>query len=78
MQHSRILTLVCHTHVDSTKGYYFHIIINNNIHIYESRNQKTIRTKTNNDARQRIKDRINEKMEIKIKHFKNKNKTRNE
>ena len=31
-----------------------------------------------NDARQRIKDRINEKMEIQIKHFKNKNKTRNE
>ena len=31
-----------------------------------------------NDARQRLKDRINEKMEIQIKHFKNKNKTRNE
>ena len=31
-----------------------------------------------NDARQRIKDRINEKMEIQIKHFQNKNKTRNE
>ena len=31
-----------------------------------------------NDARQRIKDRINGKMEIQIKHFKNKNKTRNE
>ena len=31
-----------------------------------------------NEARQRIKDRINEKMEIKIKHFKNKNKTRND
>ena len=31
-----------------------------------------------NDARQRIKDRINEKMEIQTKHFKNKNKTRNE
>ena len=31
-----------------------------------------------NDARQRIKDRINEKMEIQIKYFKNKNKTRNE
>ena len=30
------------------------------------------------DARQRINDRINEKMEIKIRHFKNKNKTRNE
>ena len=25
-----------------------------------------------NEARQRIKDRINEKMEIQIKHFKNK------
>ena len=31
-----------------------------------------------NDAKQRIKNRINEKMEIQIKHFKNKNKTRNE
>ena len=31
-----------------------------------------------NDARQRIKDRINEKMEIQNKHFKNKNKTRND
>ena len=31
-----------------------------------------------NDARQRIKDRINEKMEVQIKHFQNKNKTRNE
>ena len=31
-----------------------------------------------NDAKQRIKDRINEKMEQQIKHFKNKNKTRNE
>ena len=31
-----------------------------------------------NDARQRIKDRINEKMEIQIKHFEKKNKTRNE
>ena len=31
-----------------------------------------------NEARQRIKDRINEKMEIQIKHFKNKNKTRND
>ena len=31
-----------------------------------------------NNAKQRIKDRINEKMEIQIKHFKNKNKTRNE
>ena len=30
-----------------------------------------------NDARQRIKDRINEKMEIQIKHFQNKNKTKN-
>ena len=30
------------------------------------------------DARQRIKDLINEKMEIQIKNFKNKNKTRNE
>ena len=30
------------------------------------------------DARQRIKDRINDKMEIQIKHFQNKNKTRNE
>ena len=29
-----------------------------------------------NEARQRIKDRINEKMEIQIKHFKNKNQTR--
>ena len=27
-----------------------------------------------NEARQRIKDRINEKMETQIKHFKNKNK----
>ena len=34
--------------------------------------------KLKNEARQRIKDRINEKMEIKIKHFKNKNKTRND
>ena len=31
-----------------------------------------------NDARQRIKDRINEKMEIQIKQFKNKNKIKNE
>ena len=31
-----------------------------------------------NDAKQRIKERINEKMEIQIKHFQNKNKTRNE
>ena len=31
-----------------------------------------------NDARQRIKDRINEKMEIQIKHFQNKNKTINQ
>ena len=31
-----------------------------------------------NEARQRIKDRINEKMELQIKHFKNKNKTRND
>ena len=31
-----------------------------------------------NEARQRIKGRINEKMEIQIKHFKNKNKTRND
>ena len=31
-----------------------------------------------NDARQRIQDRINEKMEIQIKHFRNKIKTRNE
>ena len=31
-----------------------------------------------NDARQRIKDRINEKMELQIKRFQNKNKTRNE
>ena len=31
-----------------------------------------------NNARQRNKDRINEKMEIQIKHFKNTNKTRNE
>ena len=31
-----------------------------------------------NDARQLIKDRINEEMEIQIKHFQNKNKTRNE
>ena len=31
-----------------------------------------------NDARQRIKNRINEKMEIQIKHFQNKNKTKNE
>ena len=31
-----------------------------------------------NEARQRIKDRINEKMEIQIRHFKNKNKTRND
>ena len=30
-----------------------------------------------NDARQRIKDRINEKMEIQIKYFQNKNKTKN-
>ena len=30
------------------------------------------------DARQRIKDRINEKIEIQIKHYKSKNKTRNE
>ena len=30
-----------------------------------------------NGARQRIKDRINEKMEIQIKRFQNKNKTRN-
>ena len=30
-----------------------------------------------NEARQRIKDSINEKMEIQIQHFKNKNKTRN-
>ena len=31
-----------------------------------------------NDARQRFKDRINEKMELQIKYIKNKNKTRNE
>ena len=31
-----------------------------------------------NDARRRIKDRMNEIMEIQIKHFKNKNKKRNE
>ena len=31
-----------------------------------------------NDARQRIKDRINEKKEIQIKRFQNKNQTRNE
>ena len=31
-----------------------------------------------NDARKRIKDRINEKMEKQIKLFQNKNKTRNE
>ena len=31
-----------------------------------------------NDARQRIKDCINEKMEIQIKGFQNKTKTRNE
>ena len=31
-----------------------------------------------NDARQRITDRINKKMEIQIKGFQNKNKTRNE
>ena len=31
-----------------------------------------------NEARQLIKDRINEKMEIQIKHFKNKNKKRND
>ena len=31
-----------------------------------------------NEARQRIKDRINEKMETQIQHFKNKNKTRND
>ena len=31
-----------------------------------------------NEARQRIKDRINEKMELQIKRFQNKNKTRNE
>ena len=31
-----------------------------------------------NVARQRIKDRINDKMEIQIKHFQNKNKTRKE
>ena len=31
-----------------------------------------------NDARQRIKNRTNENMEIQIKHFQNKNKTRNE
>ena len=30
-----------------------------------------------NDARQRIKDRINEKMETQIKHFQNKNITKN-
>ena len=30
-----------------------------------------------NDARQRIKDRINERMEIKIQHLRNKNKTKN-
>ena len=33
--------------------------------------KNTIRTKTKNDARQRIKDRINEKMEIQIKRFQN-------
>ena len=31
-----------------------------------------------NDATQRIKDRIKEKMEVQIKRFQNKNKTRNE
>ena len=31
-----------------------------------------------NEARQRLKDRINEKIEIQIQHFKNKNKTRND
>ena len=30
-----------------------------------------------NEARQRIKDRINEKMELQIQHFKNKNNTKN-
>ena len=78
MQHSIIHIPVCHIHVDSTKSYYFHIINNNNIHIYASKKLNTIRTKTKNDAKQRIKDRINEKMEIQIKHFKNKNKKRNE
>ena len=42
----------------------------------ETKIQLERRLKT--DAKQRIKDRINEKMEIQIKHFKNKNKTRNE
>ena len=30
-----------------------------------------------NEARQRIKDRINKKMELQIQHFKNKNNTKN-
>ena len=77
MQHSTIHTLVCHTHVDSTKSNNFHIIINNNIYLHANRNKNTIRIKTKNDARQRIKDRINERMEIKIQQFQNKNKTNN-
>ena len=39
-------TLVFHTHVDSTESYYFHIVINNNIPLYEHRNKNTLRTKT--------------------------------
>ena len=42
----------------------------------ETKIQLEQRLKT--DARQRIKDRINERIEIKTKHFQNKNKTRNE
>ena len=37
--------------------------------------KKQMEQRLKNEARQRIKDRINEKMEIQIQHFKNKNKT---
>ena len=77
MQHFTIHIQVYHTRVASTKSCYTHIIINNNIHIYESRNKNTNRKRLKNEARQRIKDRINEKMKSQIQHFKNKNNTKN-
>ena len=39
--------------------------------------KKQMEQRLKNEARQRIKDRINEKIEIQILHFNNKNKTRN-